>query len=196
MQLTCHDALSDKPFSFRVCCQGQLYSWGGGDHGQLGLGDDLNRLHPCLVQIPASHHASSSDNRNLVRAQRVVGVCCGSYMSAAVTEEDLLYTWGLGDDGQLGQGDEVLGCNLPGLVAGLPPVSLASAGDAHMACVRSSEACLACLVLLASIVLLALSCLRCLSLLLVTSLLPCLLPSFPSPAVFISVSRSLTWVQI
>ena len=69
---------------------------------------------------------------------RIISACCGSYFTAAVTDDGHLYTWGLGDDGQLGCEDCVLRY-LPGLVPGLPqPVCVAAAGDAHMACVRQA----------------------------------------------------------
>ena len=37
-----------------ACCvrtsQGAVYSWGCGKNGQLGLGDDMNRVNPTLVE--------------------------------------------------------------------------------------------------------------------------------------------------
>ena len=115
--------------SCAITCQGQLYTWGGGEYGQLGLGDTDDRLHPCLVDIPPEHEGRVN------RLQRVRAACAGSYLTAAITESGRLYTWGLGDDGQLGQGQDILVCYWPGPVE-IPAVSSqVAAGDAHMACV-------------------------------------------------------------
>jgi len=36
-------------FSSSACIGTEVWSWGGGEHGQLGHGDTLDRPHPCLV---------------------------------------------------------------------------------------------------------------------------------------------------
>ena len=111
--------------------QGNLYAWGGGEYGQLGLGDDKDRPHPCIVHFP-----SVLDPECRRPGSRIISACCGSYFTAAVTADGHLYTWGLGDDGQLGC-ENCTVRYLPGLVSGLPhPVCVAAAGDAHMACAR------------------------------------------------------------
>eukprot|EP00802_Teleaulax_amphioxeia_P009873 Tamp_09895.p1 GENE.Tamp_09895~~Tamp_09895.p1 ORF type:complete len:632 (+),score=69.99 Tamp_09895:203-1897(+) len=112
-----------------VTSQGNLYAWGGGEYGQLGLGDDKDRPHPCIVHFP-----SVLDPECRRPGSRIISACCGSYFTAAVTADGHLYTWGLGDDGQLGC-ENCTVRYLPGLVSGLPhPVCVAAAGDAHMAC--------------------------------------------------------------
>jgi len=37
---------------------GKLYTFGGGEHGQLGHGDKFNRVVPTLVQALESEHIS------------------------------------------------------------------------------------------------------------------------------------------
>lgn len=69
----------------------QVFTWGWGQFGQLGQGNTASRL-------------VATEVKALEKAQvRVVE--CGSLHTAAVTEQGELYTWGMGDDGQLGHGD-------------------------------------------------------------------------------------------
>merc|ERR1711871_1003266 len=35
---------------------GELYTWGGGEHGQLGHGDKVNQQMPCLVEELCQKH--------------------------------------------------------------------------------------------------------------------------------------------
>ncbi|CAD7695826.1 unnamed protein product [Ostreobium quekettii] len=70
----------------------KVLSTGDNYWGQLGHGDVDNRLR--FVPITAILHA------------KPVAVQCGAQHSCAVTERGVLYTWGRGDCGQLGGGDE------------------------------------------------------------------------------------------
>nr|CAD7453260.1 unnamed protein product [Timema tahoe] len=69
---------------------GEVYTWGSGDGGRLGHGDNNSREEPTLVQALAGKH--------------VVRVACGSTYSAAITVSGELYTWGRGNYGRLGHG--------------------------------------------------------------------------------------------
>ena len=71
---------------------GEVYTWGRGDDGRLGHGDTGWKYIPKLVEALVSHC--------------VIQVTCGSYHTAAVTSNGLLFTWGGGMYGKLGQGDE------------------------------------------------------------------------------------------
>ena len=55
--------------------------------------------------------------------QRVVGVACGMNHSAAVLESGELVTFGRGESGQLGHGDN-LGRGVPALVQAMPPLAM------------------------------------------------------------------------
>lgn len=68
----------------------QVYSWGTGDGGRLGHGDQSSKSEVTLVK----------GLENLT----VVHIACGSTYSAAVTTEGELYTWGKGNYGRLGHG--------------------------------------------------------------------------------------------
>ena len=83
---------------------GEVWTWGQGEGGRLGHGDQMSVDKPKLV--------------NGLVGRRVVAVAAGSSYSAAVTAEGELWTWGRGHYGRLGQGSTD-DCSSPGLVAGL-----------------------------------------------------------------------------
>lgn len=68
-------------------------SWGDGEDGKLGHGDTLTLDTPKIIES--------------LLAKRVVYIACGSSHSAAITSNGELYTWGQGQYGRLGHGDEV-----------------------------------------------------------------------------------------
>lgn len=96
-----------------------LYTWGGGEEGQLGHGDSDDRLHPTevasLTEVPLS------------------SVACGANHTIAVSSlRDEVYAWGWGDFGRLGIGDpsDVL---VPTPIPALSGVAVAqvACGDSH-----------------------------------------------------------------
>ncbi|CAK1599489.1 unnamed protein product [Parnassius mnemosyne] len=76
-----------------LTADGKVYSWGEGEDGKLGHGNRLTLEAPRLIETLAG--------------ERVVGVACGSAHSACVSARGHLYTWGLGEYGRLGHGDDV-----------------------------------------------------------------------------------------
>ena len=74
--------------TFAVTKDGSLYSWGGNDHGQLGVGDRNDRLTPAKVL----------DNISTVSAEY--------YSAFAVGKDGSLYSWGRNSSGRLGVGDK------------------------------------------------------------------------------------------
>ncbi|TKY74545.1 Ultraviolet-B receptor UVR8 [Spatholobus suberectus] len=74
------------------------YSWGYNSHGQLGLGDKESRLHPEVVKT--------------FDEESPYEVACGAFHTALLTHkkkssdtlESTCWTFGLGDNGQLGHG--------------------------------------------------------------------------------------------
>lgn len=71
----------------------KVLSWGDGEDGKLGHGDTLTLDTPKLIET--------------LLAKRVFYIACGSAHSAAITSNGELYTWGQGQYGRLGHGDEV-----------------------------------------------------------------------------------------
>ncbi|XP_043927990.1 E3 ubiquitin-protein ligase HERC2 [Protopterus annectens] len=86
--------------SAAITSSGELYTWGLGEYGRLGHGDNTTLLKPKLVKILLGH--------------RVVQVACGSRdaQTLALTDEGLVFSWGDGDFGKLGRGGSE-GCNIP-----------------------------------------------------------------------------------
>ncbi|XP_052077229.1 E3 ubiquitin-protein ligase HERC2-like isoform X2 [Mytilus californianus] len=86
--------------SAAITSNGDLYTWGLGEYGRLGHGDNTTQLKPKQVKALAS--------------QRVVQVACGSRdaQTLTLTSEGRVYSWGDGDFGKLGRGGSE-GCNVP-----------------------------------------------------------------------------------
>lgn len=86
--------------SAAITSQGELYTWGLGEYGRLGHGDNNTLLKPKMIQ-------------KLV-GQRVVQVACGSRdaQTLCLTEDGTVYSWGDGDFGKLGRGGSD-GCSVP-----------------------------------------------------------------------------------
>ena len=70
---------------------GKLYTWGSGDYGRLGHGDNHSQKQPKLVEI--------------LREKDVRKFACGSRHVLALGSDGAVYSWGFGGDGQLGHGD-------------------------------------------------------------------------------------------
>ena len=68
-------------------------TWGHGLYGQLGHGDEQDRTRPAKL------------GREVFGGSAVMMVSCGGYHTMAVTEVGRLFTFGAGDNGQLGHGD-------------------------------------------------------------------------------------------
>lgn len=92
------------------------YSWGNNSHGQLGLGNKENRPRPEV--IPAFNQDSP---------WAVYDISCGAFHTAILTQsksydqeiDSRCWTFGLGDNGQLGH-RSTASINLPQPVEGLP----------------------------------------------------------------------------
>ena len=73
---------------------GDLLMCGRGDYGCLGLGDEADRATPTLVA------------RAVFDGEGVLMVACGDWHTVVATEGGGVYTFGLGEYGRLGHGDE------------------------------------------------------------------------------------------
>lgn len=67
---------------------GRLFTWGNGNEGQLGHGDEASRLVPCCITV--------LDGTNFCQ------VACGHSITVALTTSGQVYTMGSSDYGQLG----------------------------------------------------------------------------------------------
>ncbi|KAH3745060.1 RCC1/BLIP-II protein [Pelomyxa schiedti] len=71
---------------------GSIYCWGKGANGRLGLGKVSD------VQTPRK--------LEFFEGARIICIKCGFSHSMCLTDSNVLYTWGKGQDGRLGHGDE------------------------------------------------------------------------------------------
>jgi len=106
---------------------GQVYTWGRGDDGRLGHGDNGWKYVPRLAQS--------------LTGQVMMQVTCGSYHTAAVANNGDLYTWGGGMYGKLGHGNET-GHSIPRRVEALVGTGVAqiACGSRHTAIITTSGA--------------------------------------------------------
>jgi len=84
-----------------ICCGGyhtlaltndrRIYSWGRGDFGQLGLGHDNNETEPKLIETLVNQQVSS--------------LAAGENHSLATLLNGEVWSWGYGQQGQLGHGE-------------------------------------------------------------------------------------------
>ncbi|XP_066141939.1 E3 ubiquitin-protein ligase HERC2 isoform X1 [Euwallacea fornicatus] len=86
--------------SAAITSNGELYTWGLGEYGRLGHGDNVSQLKPKLVKTLVGH--------------RIVQVACGSRdaQTLALSDQGMVFSWGDGDFGKLGRGGSE-GCNVP-----------------------------------------------------------------------------------
>ena len=77
--------------------RGLAYSWGWNSNGQLGHNDVTSRIKPHLISWLANFGGKKLSVKKVV---------CGSRCCLALTEMGSLFSWGRGDDGQLGHGDK------------------------------------------------------------------------------------------
>ena len=73
--------------------EGKAYSFGEGGNGRLGHGSDDNELVPRLIE-------------GVLERKRVVGVTAGTAHTVVWTDEGKAYSFGYGELGNLGYGDE------------------------------------------------------------------------------------------
>jgi alpha-tubulin suppressor-like RCC1 family protein len=111
-----------------------VWSWGDGGGGRLGHGDKTSKISPTPIQA--------------LRGEVVTQVACGTWHSACIVEvppfQDggLVYTWGTGMSGQLGQGIRTVS-TLPQCVYGFVDKGLAirtiACGQSHNAALTTDD---------------------------------------------------------
>lgn len=81
-------------FTAATTHSGDVYTWGSGDHGQLGHGDNQDRVVPVPV----------ISLRGNAKHARVADVACGARHAMAMSSTGRIYSWGWNNHGQLGLG--------------------------------------------------------------------------------------------
>ena len=74
---------------------GNLYAWGEGKYGQLGLGDNRDRFVPSLLVVKREESG---------KIARFADMSCGGRHCIAAALNGAVYTWGWNSNGQLGLG--------------------------------------------------------------------------------------------
>ncbi|XP_021561569.1 X-linked retinitis pigmentosa GTPase regulator-like [Carlito syrichta] len=131
---TCVKALKPEKVKFAACGrnhtlvsteEGIVYSTGGNNEGQLGLGDieERNTFHP--IRFFTSQH-------------KIKQLSAGSNTSAALTEDGKLFMWGDNSEGQIGL-NGIVNTFVPQQVNVGKPISWISCGYYHSAFVTSKK---------------------------------------------------------
>lgn len=113
--------------SLTTADDGSLYTCGENESGKLGLDDsqlsDTSQLQKLF-----------SINEQFITEQFIT-VACGGNHTVAVTRNGKLYTFGLGDKGQLGHGTSWLECQTPKQVSSLGNIHVqyVACGESHTA---------------------------------------------------------------
>lgn len=114
--------------SFAVSEGGDLYAWGSNEYGQLGFGDQDTSPHVDPLIVP-----------NLTGVE---DVAAGRDHVLAVTEEGVVYAWGRGSSGQIGDGSSgILALKLKPVPIELPrrALTLAARANASFAVLEGGE---------------------------------------------------------
>ena len=108
--------------------KGEVWSWGWGAHGQLGLGDTRDRDTPTVIEE--------------LSAERMLMLSCGDRHSFAVTEDGKVFGWGSNEFGQLGCGKKHDTVLRPCIIEGLQGLKIIhiSSGDRHSAAITNTGA--------------------------------------------------------
>ena len=85
--------------SIALTADGAVWSWGFGACGKLGHGDEHSPLLPKKIEALAG--------------QRIVAVSAGVRHSIALTADGAVFTWGQGERGCLGHGEDLSNQLLP-----------------------------------------------------------------------------------
>jgi alpha-tubulin suppressor-like RCC1 family protein len=104
-----------RDFAVALDANGNLYSWGNNDYGQLGLGQtEKFKATPQVIR----------------EINNVVEVACGDFHVLALNKDGEVYSWGNGFDGQLCHGS-TSNHSSPSLINNIPPIARISCGGGH-----------------------------------------------------------------
>jgi len=79
-------------FNYALTQDGKMYAWGNNYSGQLGISSGDSSEIPSYVTA--------------LYGVKIVDVTCGDNFGAAISDKGKLYTWGYGNEGQLGHGSK------------------------------------------------------------------------------------------
>lgn len=76
--------------------EGDVYSWGSGKYGCLGLKNNSVSYTPKKIELDIDGNLFNN----------ISDISCGMYFSIALNTNGIAYSWGCGNNGRLGHGDE------------------------------------------------------------------------------------------
>eukprot|EP00644_Phytophthora_capsici_P004361 jgi/Phyca11/545325/estExt2_Genewise1Plus.C_PHYCAscaffold_170470 len=79
---------------------GELYTWGNGSNGRLGLGDINDRSSPTKVSIPTCSQTEGASDAPVCFRH----IFCGASHSLGISWDGRAYAWGKNNQGQCGHG--------------------------------------------------------------------------------------------
>ena len=79
-------------FTLAIDNKGKIYSWGNNSFGQLGIPSVKSINQPMQIEYLAG--------------EDIIDISCGDNFAGAITRSGRVYTWGFGNEGQLGHGDK------------------------------------------------------------------------------------------
>ena len=85
-------------FSVGVASDGNVYAWGANDYGQLGQDPDKMAMQKTPTRVPLPDGVASGFTYTQVAA--------GDAHVVAIGSDQIVYAWGLNDQGQLGNGSQ------------------------------------------------------------------------------------------
>ena len=114
-------------FMLAVTADGAVFSWGGGEFGRLGHGDEEDQWAPKEVEV--------------LRGTPIAAVSAGAAHSLALSQGGAVFSWGYGNVGRLGHGDDA-DHHVPKHVEALWEMKVAavSAGSSHSLAVTEAGA--------------------------------------------------------
>jgi len=124
-----------RSFAVALTDGGELFSWGGGFAGELGLSPPVAVASvPRCVKVPSNEYIDDGKpcpRLSLQHFPRVVAISCGEEHVLACTDTGKCLAWGSNAAGQLGLGRRAPRCPGPQLVRISGCVSDVAAGRAH-----------------------------------------------------------------
>lgn len=112
-------------FNYALTEDGKLYSWGNNDYGQLGNPSKSSYEPPSEVRGFGDH--------------KIADVSAGDTFVAALSNDGKLYSWGYGNEGQLGHGNKD-DLKAPKLLEFDEKISSVSCGNGHTGFITKSGA--------------------------------------------------------
>lgn len=88
-----HKVVCGHDFSGLLTTEGQVFTWGLNDVGQLGIADEKIHYMTCIDHRKPLNFVDQSQNSNK-RKQSVVDLAAGLGQMIALTDQQQVYVWG------------------------------------------------------------------------------------------------------